>query len=244
MFVLSRITILSRNKGDKDYTKTEKEILISMINDYQMFRFTDVEMMDLLSQKLGKNVGNTTFYRLKKEANKRKISSEQWLDNFVRFGLLNFYKERLEEMALVQNILIKQYLKEAHKKEDERKDGKQNKILMNQLAKTISDNSKVMSEIAVGPATMAKLLSLIPKQLLQGDLSCMENHFRNMDKGEKNLWSGESSENQASDNSEQINPSKALTAILPAIEFSVNSKSEKCSGSEEEATAQGDQAIF
>lgn len=215
-----------------------------MINDYQMFRFTDVEMMDLLSKKLRKKIGNTTFYRLKKEANKRKINSEQWLDNFVKFGLLDFYKERIEEMALVQNILMKEYLKEAHKKEDEKTDGKQNKLLMNQLAKTISDNSKVMSEIAVGPATMAKLLSMIPKQLLEGDLSCVENHFRNMDKGDRILWSGESSENQPLDNTEKVEPSKAPTALLPAIEVSVNSKLDKCSGSEEEVTAQGDQRVF
>ncbi|VFJ14515.1 hypothetical protein [Candidatus Nitrosocosmicus franklandus] len=235
---------MSRNKGDKDYTKTEKEILISMINDYQMFRFTDVEIMDLLSQKLGKKIGNTTFYRLKKVANKRKISSVQWLDNFVKFGLLDFYKERLEEMILVQNLLIKEYLKEAHKKDDVNKDKYQNKLLMNQLAKTISDNSKIMSEIAVGPATMAKLLSIIPKQLLEGDISCVENHFKNMDKEERILWPGGSSENQALDNPEKVDPSKAPTAILPAIEVPVNSKSDKDSNLDEEATAQGDQPIF
>ncbi len=215
-----------------------------MINDYQMFRFTDVEMMDLLSSKLGKNIGNSTFYRLKKEANKRKISSEKWLDNFVKFRLLDFYKERLEEMTIVQNILVKQYLKEAHKKEDEKKDGKQNKILMNHLAKTISDNSKIMSEIAVGPATIAKLLSIIPKQLLEGELSTVENHFKNMAKGDRILWSEESIDNEALDKAETINPSKATSALLPAMEVSVNSRFTQGSSSEEEATAQGDQRVF
>lgn len=240
----SEIITLSRNKGDKDYTKTEKEILISMINDYQMFRFTDVEMRDLLSKKLGKNIGNTTFYRLKKEANERKISSEQWFDSFVKFGLLDFYKERLEEMTLVQNILMKQYLKEAQKKEDEKKDGNQNKLLMNQLAKTISDNSKIMSEIAVGPATIAKLFSMIPKQLLEGDLATVENHFKNMDKEERILWSEESSDSTAGENTEKVDPSKAPTAILPAIDVSANNKSAIGSNPNEEATAQGDQRVF
>ncbi len=237
---------MSRNKGDKDYTKTEKEMLISMINDYQMFRFTDIEMMDLLSKRLGKNIGNSTFYRLKKEANERKLNSEQWLDSFVKFGLLDFYKERLEEMALVQNVLMKEYLKEAHKKENEKKDGNQNKLLMNQLAKTISDNSKIMSEIAVGPATMAKLLSMIPKQLLEGDLATVENHFKNMDKEERILWSEKSSENEIGENieKEKVDPSKDPTAILPAIEVTVNSEVDKGSSSEHEATAQGDQRIF
>ncbi|MDN5847790.1 MAG: hypothetical protein L0H53_16115, partial [Candidatus Nitrosocosmicus sp.] len=215
-----KVNILSRNKGDKDYTKTEKEILISMINDYLMFRFTDVEMMELLSQKLGKNIGNTTFYRLKKEANKRKISSEQWLDNFVRFGLLDFYKERLEEITLVQNIL-KLYLNESNKKEDKEKDEKQNKQLMNQLAKTINDNSKIMSEFAVGPATIAKLLSMIPKQLLEGDQSYVENHFNNLDKNKKILWSGAPDESRNDENNEKdikLDPSKAPTALLPPID--------------------------
>jgi hypothetical protein len=235
---------MSRNKGDKDYTKTEKEILISMINDYQMFRFTDVEMIDLLSKKLGKKIGNSTFYRLKKEANKRKLNSEQWLDSFVKFGLLDFYKERLEEMMLVQNILMKEYLKESHKKEDDKKDGNQNKLLMNQLAKTISDNSKIMSEIAVGPATMAKLISMIPKQLLDGDLSSVENHFENMEKRDRILWSGELSENPVLDNTEKVYPSKTTSALLPAMEASVNSRSIQGSGTEGEATAQGDQKVF
>lgn len=238
---------MSRNKGDKDYTKTEKEILINMINEYQMFRFTDVEMMDLLSKKLGKNVGNTTFYRLKKEANKRKINSEQWLDNFVRFGLLDFYKEQFQMMETIQNILIKHYIKEAHKEEDEKKDGRQNKVLMNQLAKTITDNSKIMSEIAVGPATIAKLLSMIPKQLSEGNLEYIDNHFNKMDGNQKSLWSVESGENTDDeynkDNETKLDPSKAPTALLPAIDGVVNNDNSKGLNSSE-ATAQGDQRIF
>lgn len=238
---------MSRNKGDKDYTKTEKEVLINMINEYQMFRFTDVEMMELLSKKLGKNVGNTTFYRLKKEANKRKINAEQWLDNFVRFGLLDFYKEQFQMMESVQNILIKQYIKEAHKKEDEKKDGNQNKVLMNQLAKTITDNSKIMSEIAAGPATIAKLLSMIPKELLEGDLEYTEKYLNKMNENQKSLWSVESGENKDSDyhkeNEIKLNPSNAQTALLPAIDGVVNNNNSKGSNSSE-ITAQGDQRIF
>jgi hypothetical protein len=149
-------------------------------------------------------------------------------------------------MTLVQNILMKEYLKEAHKKEDEKKDGNQNKLLMNQLDKTISDNSKIMSEIAVGPATMAKLLSIIPKQLLEGDLVTVENHFRNMNNDERILWSEKLTESNARENSEKgkVDPSKDPTAIFPAIDVTVNSEVDKCSSPENEAKAQGDQRVF
>lgn len=68
---------MTRKKGDKDYTEAEKRMLISLINDYEMCDwFTDHEMMEMLSNRLGRNVGNTTFYKIKKEASKNKMTAE------------------------------------------------------------------------------------------------------------------------------------------------------------------------
>jgi hypothetical protein len=38
---------LARNKEDKDYTKSEKQLLISLINDYSLFGATDNEIIQL-----------------------------------------------------------------------------------------------------------------------------------------------------------------------------------------------------
>lgn len=43
-----------RKKGDKDYSQREKQIMVSLINDYSLFGATDDEMIDMLSIKLGK----------------------------------------------------------------------------------------------------------------------------------------------------------------------------------------------
>jgi hypothetical protein len=48
---------MTRNKGDKDYTKTEKHLLISLINDYSLFGATDSEIIQMFSDKLGKRSG-------------------------------------------------------------------------------------------------------------------------------------------------------------------------------------------
>ena len=59
---------MARNKGDKDYTKSEKQLLISLINDYSLFGATDSEIIQMLSTKISKKISETLFYRLKKEA--------------------------------------------------------------------------------------------------------------------------------------------------------------------------------
>ena len=63
---------MARNKGDKDYTKSEKQLLVSLINDYSLFGATDSENIQMLSTKLGKKISETLFYRLKKEPVKQR----------------------------------------------------------------------------------------------------------------------------------------------------------------------------
>jgi len=76
---------VARKKGDKDYSKSERQLLISLINDYSLFGVRDHEIIQMLSKKIGKNVSETLFYRLKKEAKIKRGDSNQWLDSFVRY---------------------------------------------------------------------------------------------------------------------------------------------------------------
>ena len=91
---------------------------------------------------------------------------------------------------IVQKHLVKLCLQEANKDEDNNESKKQNKQLMNQLAKTINDGSKMLAELGMSPIILAKVFTLIPKELIQGDLDYVNKHFNNMDKDRKFLWSG------------------------------------------------------
>jgi hypothetical protein len=53
---------MSREKGDKDYAKSEIQLLISLINDYSLFGTHDNEIIKMLSEKIGKKILETTFY--------------------------------------------------------------------------------------------------------------------------------------------------------------------------------------
>ena len=63
---------MARNKGDKDYTKSEKQFLISLNNDYSLFGGHDEEIIQMLSQRIDRKISETLFYRLKKESVKQR----------------------------------------------------------------------------------------------------------------------------------------------------------------------------
>jgi hypothetical protein len=64
--------ILARKKRDKDYTKSEKQLLISLINYYSLFEAHDNEVIRMLSKKIGKKISETLFLPLKERSNSKK----------------------------------------------------------------------------------------------------------------------------------------------------------------------------
>jgi hypothetical protein len=136
---------VSWNKGDKDYYKSEKQLLISLINDYSLFGATDGEIIQMLSTKIGKRISETLFYRLKKEAVKKRGESEQWLDYYVRYQFIEYYRKRIEELEFVQKKLLKALIEETEKEENP------NKLLINQISKTIAENSNALAEFGFAP---------------------------------------------------------------------------------------------
>jgi hypothetical protein len=69
-----------RKKGDKDYSKSEKHPLISLINDYSIFGATDSKIIQMRSEKIGKKISETLFYLLNKEAIAKRGESDEWLE--------------------------------------------------------------------------------------------------------------------------------------------------------------------
>jgi hypothetical protein len=101
-------------------------------------------------KKIGKNVSETLFYRLKKEVKAKRKDSDQWLDFFARYQYVEYYRKIMEDLEYVQRTLLKALLDEKEKLED-----KQDKTLINHLSKTIADNSKVLSEFGIAPPILS-----------------------------------------------------------------------------------------
>ena len=91
----------------------------------------DSEIIQMLSKKIGKKISETLFYRLKKEATKKRGDSEAWLDYFARYQYVEYYRKRIEELEYVQRKLLEALIDETEKPKDEKKD----KTIINQLSK-------------------------------------------------------------------------------------------------------------
>ena len=145
---------MARKKGDKDYSKSEKQLLISLINDYSLFEATDSEVIQMLSHKIGKKISETLFYRLKKKSMKKRGESEQWLDYYAKYQYIEFFRKRLDDLEFVQKTLLQALV-------EEKEQVKKNKALINQLSKTIAENTKVLGAIGLAPPILAKMQSAI-----------------------------------------------------------------------------------
>jgi hypothetical protein len=169
--------ILARQKGDKDYTDREKQMMISLINDCSLFGALDDEMIRMLSLKLGKDnsekISETLFYRLKKEAKAKRGESEQWLDYYARYRFVEFYRKRIKELELVQRKLLKTFIDEIDKQAE-----KQDKTIINQLSKTIAENSKVLGEFGMIPHVIHKVVKSVTGKYLSKKNKVNEDYER------------------------------------------------------------------
>ena len=116
----------------------------------------------MLSEKIGKKISETLFYRLKKKSKEIRGESEAWLDYYAKYQFVEYYRKRMEELELVQRKLLKALIVETEKKEKS-----EYKSLINQLSKTIGENSKILSEFGFAPLLLSRIKSLISENYVQ-----------------------------------------------------------------------------
>ena len=132
-------------------TPNQKNSSISLINDYSLFGVHDDEIIQMLSIKIDKKISESLFYGLKKEDIARRGESEQWLDYYAKYQFIEYYRKRMEELEFVQKKLLKALIEETEKKENP------NKLLINQLSKTIGENSKILGEFGMALSLLSRI---------------------------------------------------------------------------------------
>lgn len=254
-----------RKKGANRHSEETKNLMVSLINDYKLFNATDAEMMRLIGQKLGKPISYGLFAELKKKAAEKNIISNEWLSNYVKGPIIEHYRTRIRELEYVQRTLLEEFTAEASKQE------RKNKFLINALAKTISENTTRLAEMGMSPPVIAKLYSMIPREILEGNMDPihLEKYLKdfdgktpdvtkedddtikaihdddrkdNVDNKENDVRPNGAAETTDGSNS-TIDPLNRETALPPAIDKKDDNRSSGGSPSET-ATAQGDQPIF
>ena len=86
---------------------------------------------------------------------KKRGESELWLDYYAKYQFIEYYRKRVEELELVQKKLLRALIEQTEKKENP------NKLLINQLSKTIGENSKILAEFGMALPLLSRIKSLI-----------------------------------------------------------------------------------
>ena len=133
---------MARNKGDKDYTKSEKQLLISLIYDYSLFGATDSEIIQMLSIRQARK-----YQKLFSTAWRKKLKEKEEILKHGLIPLLDINTLNIIEKGRAE--YVQQKLLEALVDEIEKPKDKKNKTLINQLSKSIADNSKVLLNLVM-----------------------------------------------------------------------------------------------
>lgn len=152
---------MTRKEGDTDLLPMERELLLSLTADYMMFGLRDIQIIDQLERRIKRRISARTLFYIKREINSRRASGEIWLDEFARGKMADFYRTRIEELEYIQKNLLVLFHTEADKTEH------QNKYLMNQLAKTIVENSKTLAEFGLAPPIIATIKQMLPMDITE-----------------------------------------------------------------------------
>jgi len=89
----------------------------------------------------------------------------------------------MEELELVQRKLLKVLIEETEETEE------QGKSLINQLSKTIAENSKVLAEFGMGPPVLSRIKSLISVNY-NAESNDVDEEIRQLTIQHKNVKSG------------------------------------------------------
>jgi hypothetical protein len=226
------------------YSEGEKNLMKSILKDGLMCNFRNDEILSFICQRMKRDVSEKYYYTLKKEVMAEVESPDIWLDSFVRKSLSSHYRDRIEEVKFVQRSLLIVFQREFAKED------KANKYLLNQLGKTIADNSKTLAEFGMAPPIIAKIKGMIPLDIndLQKRLETQAHkanetlkEYEGYNEASKNVLNNyDKPKSSQLSETEPIYGSEAESAIFPPIDKTVDDDG----GAPSEATEQDDNRVF
>jgi hypothetical protein len=142
--------------GINDLTEKERNIIIAKVENYILFGLKEREILELLEKHIGRQISPRTLYKIKHNIREKQGTADQWLDKYARLQVADFYRQRITELEYLQSNLF------LILDEEKAKGDKRNIYRYNTIAKTIIENSKVLSDLGMAPPIIAKIKELLP----------------------------------------------------------------------------------
>lgn len=129
----------------KHFTKEQRYTIVKCIKDCKIVGFSDKEGMRYIEDKIGKSISIMSYQRYKNQALKEDHygSISKWLDYHAKIGHIESYKQRLDQMELINLETLKLWHKEINKDEKD-----QDKDLIISLIEVLQKNTSLLMQIS------------------------------------------------------------------------------------------------
>ena len=154
----------------KHFTKEQRYTIMKCIKDCKLVGFSDKEGMRYIEDKIGKSISLMSYQRYKDKALKEDHygSISKWLDYHSKVGHIESYKNRLDQMELVNLETLKLWHKEINKDEKD-----QDKDLIISLTEVLQKNTGLLMQISFTTPVM----DFIRNSMIERDMKIIElNH--------------------------------------------------------------------
>ena len=136
---------------------------------------SEKEALEYIEVKLDKSISSQSYYRLKKQV-RSDPARQAWLSFYAKAGIVDHYRDRLYEMQMIQKDMLKMWVTENSKADNE-----QDKYLMQQIARSILENNVILSQLGVSLPIISSMLSLIEDKSLSASAYTTNENFTNLD---------------------------------------------------------------
>ncbi len=100
------------------FTQVEKRYLQSLVRKCSLYRLTEREALDYIKSKLGRSIGPSHYYTLKRKL-ESDSNAQDWLTNFAKTQFVSEHMKRYGEMDLLLQVGLHMLIEQRAKPPDE-----------------------------------------------------------------------------------------------------------------------------
>ncbi len=97
---------VGRPSGFKDFTNSEKNVILNCKHEYASLGLTNKQIREISDKRLGRNVHEITFRKVKNMAMQQELDTSQWLDQFSKHEIVQYYRSALLHDPVIRFLLI------------------------------------------------------------------------------------------------------------------------------------------
>lgn len=141
----------------KHFTSEEKEKINKIIFQARMVGATHEETRQIIEKQIGRPLSQAQYYRYRREV----LDNDEvtgWITQFAKAGYIAHYRDVIDNLILVRQELMKVFIYECSKPDDEKSVGR-----ISTLARNIRENELSLAGLGFGSPVLLKIKELIDK---------------------------------------------------------------------------------